>query len=315
MRWLKRLRGPLFVVACICAHALLRRYVTTHQALATPAARHDRLRVVSWNLRNFPGDEHDLTRIRAQLLELQPHVLALQEVLDPSALPPLLPGWSWHASRSGGRHGQHLVIGWDPALVELVEPLDHEALTMEDTVRPGLSAYIRGREDQGFHLVVVHLKATRTGLSLRREQWPLLVEAVATRRAAGPVGEDDVLVVGDFNVAGGETTSNEQELRDLVRTLQSAELSLWESVGGCTAYWDGSRRDGWWEPSRLDLVWSRGFTALAADQRRAWPGTHCARHQCDPLHATDHHPDPDLHHISDHCPIVIDLPWISRAPI
>ena len=313
MRSRARLRGPLLVAACACAYPALRRLDPFDDPHAVPAPRADRLRVVSWNLRNFPGD-HDLHRLRDRLEELRPQVLAAQEVLDPEALARALPGFRWQASRGGGRHGQRLVIGWDPDRVEHLASAEHDELSMDGHVRPALSAYLRDREGGlAFHLVVVHLKATRSGLPTRREQWPRLARVV-TELAVTEPRDPDVLVVGDFNVAGGEELSAERELEALGLALAPAGLEPWESVGGCTAYWEGSRRDAWWEPSRLDLVWSAGFAELAPDRRRAWPSAHCSRHRCDPMHATAHHPDPDLQGISDHCPIVVDLSVRSGGP-
>lgn len=309
-----RWRAPLLVAAGVCAHATLWRPLTVRcDPAAVPSPQDAGLRIVCWNLRNFPGD-HDLPHLRARLDALAPQVLALQEVLDPAAATALRPGFRWHVSQLGGRNGQHVMIGWDPDAVEVLDPVEHEALTMDRRVRPGLSAYVRTHgPGPDFHLVVVHLKATRHGEAVRREQWPRIAQAVAQRQATTPA-DDDVLVVGDFNVAGGASTTSAQELAALELALAPAGLALWETVGGCTAYWDGRRRDSWWEPSRLDLVWGAGWTEVAPSERRTWPGTHCARHRCAPFTASEHHPDPDMHGISDHCPIVIDLPLRDDDP-
>jgi endonuclease/exonuclease/phosphatase family metal-dependent hydrolase len=309
-----RWRAPAVVALAVCSHAAFRDPLAIRcDPASVPAPRDDRLRIVDWNLHNFPGN-HDLPRLRARLDELSPHVLALQEILDPTALPELRPGFEWHASALGGRNGQRLVIGWDPSVVTIDSFVEHDTLTMDGRVRPALSAYVRAL-DHGpdVHLVVVHLKATRDGHEVRREQWPRLVEAIAAHRATAPA-DDDLLVVGDFNVAGGSELSTADELVALSEALVPAELSLWETVGGCTAYWDGIRRDAWLEPSRLDLVWASGLDEVPPSDRRTWPGTHCERHHCQPFAATEHHPDPDAHGISDHCPIVIDLPRRDDDP-
>ncbi len=303
---LRRWRTPLLVALCACTYPHARRVAISCSPHVVGSRPHDGVRVISWNLRNFPGD-HDQQRLREQLDELDPQVLALQEVLDPSALPPLRPGWRWHASRGGGRHDQHLVIGWDPTAVLVHAPLDHDDLTMDGRVRPALSAHIQRLDGAAsFHLVVVHLKATRHGHALRRQQWPRLRAAVDARQAVGP--DDDLLIVGDFNVAGGPHTTPAQEEQALRAELQRAGLHPWPNPSGCSAYWDGVRRDAWWEPSHLDLVFGRGFAQLPALSRRARIGTHCARHACTPFRASAHHPDPDFHGVSDHCPVVIDLP-------
>lgn len=308
----RRLRLPLLVAGFVGLHAGL-----VGRGPSVPAPPSPGLRVVSWNLRNFPGEpgEHDLSRLRQRLDELDPQVLALQEILDPRALPPLRPGWRWHVSVNGGRHGpQHLVIGWDPAVVDVLEPREHTSLTMGGKVRPALSGYVRSRHGgPDFHLVVVHLKATRDGHALRQQQWSRLVDAIAARHAAGPV-DADVLLVGDFNAAGGPRVTPTEERTALAAALRPARLTPWILMGGCTAYWDGPRRDSWWEPSQIDLVWSEDLHEVPNHRRRAWPGTHCARHRCAPIEASDDYPEPDLHHISDHCPVVVDLPGPDDDP-
>ncbi|MCA9694938.1 MAG: hypothetical protein KC636_35495, partial [Myxococcales bacterium] len=72
---------------------------------------------------------------------------------------------------------------------------------------------------------------------------------------------------------------------------------------GCTAYWDGSRRDAYKVASRLDLIWHAGFTGAP----RAVALAHCARHRCQPLRSTEAYPEPDFADLSDHCPVVVDL--------
>ena len=309
-----RWRAPALVAFAVCTHATLFDPLTARcDPSAVPPPRGDHLRIVDWNLHNFPGD-HDLPRLRARLDDLSPHVLALQEILDPTALPELLPGFRWHASTLGGRNDQHLAIGWDPSVVTVDAFVEHDALTMGGKVRPALSAYIRPLDSgPDLHLVVVHLKATRDGHDIRREQWPLLVQAISTHRTTAPA-DDDLLVMGDFNTAGGPALSTADELDALSLALAPAGLSLWDTTGGCTAYWDGRRRDAWLEPSRLDLVWSAGLHEVPPESRRTWPGTHCERHRCQPFAATLHHPDPDAHGISDHCPVVIALPRRDDDP-
>lgn len=311
---LTRWKAPLLVAAGVLAHAGLRQPLSRCDPSTVPAARDEGLRVVVWNLRNFPGD-HDLPRIRARLEQLDPQVLALQEVLDPAALVELRPGFRWQASAFGGRNGQRLVIGWDPEAVALTDVREHDELTMGGRVRPAFSGYVRAHgSGPDFHLVLVHLKATRNGHDVRRQQWPRLADVVRSRVEQGGSADDDVIVVGDFNVAGGPGCSSAAELERLATALAPADLRLWETVGDCTAYWDGRRRDAWWEPSRLDLVWSRGLAEVPESGRRAWPGAHCAQHACEPFSASEHHPEPDMHGISDHCPIVIDLPARDDDP-
>jgi endonuclease/exonuclease/phosphatase family metal-dependent hydrolase len=254
--------------------------------------------------------------MRRRLDELSPQVLALQEILDPAALPALRPGFRWHASEHGGSHGpQRVVLGWDPEAVEVLDIQEHLSLTMGGRVRPALSAWVRSRHGgPDFHLVVVHLKATRAGYEVRQTQWSALAAVVSALRARRPVGEDDVLVMGDFNAAGGPTVTPITERTSLATALAPAGLEPWDIALGCTAYWEGRRRDSFWEPSQIDLVFGGRWLEVPAEERRAWPGTHCALHRCTAIEASEHHPEPDLHHASDHCPVVVDLPWRDDDP-
>lgn len=302
------------MAALVIAYPFLRDAALHYDGRIVPSAPTGHLRVVSWNLRNFPG-HHDLDRLREHLDELDPQVLAAQEVLEPQALFALRPRWQWRASQTGGRHGQRLVFGWDPTRVTVDEVVEHPELSMDGKVRPALSARVKplGRNaGSAFRIVNVHLKATRDGLPLRREQWTVLANILGDSLAPEP-GTDNLLLVGDFNVAGGTSTTAVQEQHELEQALAPLGLRVWASNGGCTAYWEGSRRDAWWEPSRLDLAWSRTSALTDPEPGVAWSGAHCARHACDPVHASEFYPDPDLHGVSDHCPVVIDRPPGSQS--
>ena len=91
--------------------------------------------------------------------------------------------------------------------------------------------------------------------------------------------------------------------RDAVaRQLAALQLSPVPNPKGCTAYWQGRKRDAWLEGSELDLVFTRGFEAS-----EAWPGAHCGRYRCENFRSTRGQPDPDYTRLSDHCPLVVDL--------
>ena len=80
-----------------------------------------------------------------------------------------------------------------------------------------------------------------------------------------------------------------------------------EHAGNCTAYWDGARRDAWKEPSLLDLVFVRDLRESLEPNAIAYPDAHCRRNACGELRSTDAYPDPDFAHVSDHCPVSLDL--------
>lgn len=270
------------------------------------APKGDQLRLVSWNLGNFPRDDQDLDRLRERLLALEPDVVAVQEIKDPQTLRDLMPEWELAISEQGGAGHQRVGFLYDPRTIELVgEPSEHREITMKGRVRPAFHAYLR-RLPAGpdFHAVVVHLKARPDGLALRREQWPRLAKVLAgfTRE-----GDADLVVLGDFNTTGPKDGSPDQELGELDAALSAASLRRLPNPAGCSAYWDGRRRDAWQEPSLLDLAWVGGLAESSAAAASVTVLGPCARYGCDAFRSTDAYPDLDYERVSDHCPIVVDL--------
>lgn len=302
------------------------------EGAAPPAASDTTLRVITWNLRNFPEPEEDLELVRSTVEVLQPALLVVQELRDPDALAALFPEHRVLASTRGGRGGQKLAFVYDPARLEPTGPtVEHLELTLGGSVRPAFAAPFRVRgagfggdtEDKGAQLdfvaIAVHLKAMPDGLELRRAQWSALASIVDAIRGArdgalvGSSGEPDVIVLGDFNPVGGPRDEPSgvdapDELADLTKALGRAGLRPVPSDLPCTAYWDGVRRDAWKEPSVLDLVWVAGFDTVLAEGARTHVGGFCAKARCEPLRSTAAQPEPALELVSDHCPVVLDIP-------
>ncbi len=268
------------------------------------------VRLVTWNLRNFPGKQQDLGLLRERLVSLNADIIAVQEIKDPSALRELLPEWELAISERGGRGRQKLGVLYNPARVEVVgEPTEHRELSLRGRVRPAFSAYLRARGGgPDFHLVVVHLKAMTKGYSQRTEQWPMLAEIVSSLQEAGPgAGDSDVLIVGDFNTTGPPGGEGAEELRALEELFTTVGLRRLPSARGCSTYWDGPRRDAWQEPSLLDLVWVGDLAEAMGGDAQARALGHCARHRCEAFRSTEAYPDLDFETVSDHCPVIVDL--------
>lgn len=281
----------------------LRRWSGGSAAIPTRAAGD--LRVATWNVHNLPAPEQDLDRLRTHLMELDADVAVLQEVVDASALSRILEGWEVHTSRFGGRGDQHVAIAFDPDRVEkLSGPLEHDEVSLDGRVRPALSVHLRHRGGgPDFWVVGVHLKAFPEGIDLRRTQWGALAGIVSELRRS----DADVLVLGDFNVTGATGGRPAEERAELDAALAGPGLRRVRNSVGCTAYWDGSRRDGWKEASLLDLIYAAGFDESLSAGVRAYAAGLCARHDCAPFRSTRAYPEPDFARVSDHCPVVIDL--------
>ena len=277
-----------------------------------PGPRADALRIVSWNLANFGGDtaEHDLARIREVVDELDPDVLAVQEVNAVEALAALLPEFELVATEQGGRGGQRLVIAWRPDRVELLAHAEHPELSLDGRVRPGLGGYLRARGGgPDLWLFVVHLKAMPEGYPLRRRQWPTLA-AIADALVSAPSpgqGDHDMVLLGDFNTTGPRGGDPRAEQRELAELLAPVGLRRLTSATGCTAYYEGARRDAWKQPSEIDLVWVRDLREAVAADAQVHSGTHCAASSCREFRSTDAYPVRDFQRVSDHCPVVLDL--------
>jgi endonuclease/exonuclease/phosphatase family metal-dependent hydrolase len=280
-----------------------------------PPDRDGAVRVISWNLANFEGSAsgHDLERMREVIEDLDPDVIAVQEIKDPEALAALLPGWELRLSSKGGRGRQKVGLAWRPDRVALLDSAEHPELSIGGRVRPAISAYLRASDGgPDFWLIVVHLKAMPDSVALRRDaQWPVLADIAdgCLTRTAG-AGDRDLIVVGDFNTTGppGQGPLGPAlEQGELAKVLGPASLRRLTSATGCTAYYDGQRRDAWKEPSEIDLMWVRGLEESLDASAEVHSGTHCAASSCEDFRSTDAYPVRDYESVSDHCPVVLDL--------
>lgn len=287
---------------------LLRDHVGLEHPI-TPPAKRGRLRIATWNLENFPHEDQDPALLGERLRDLDADVIALQEIRNAEALTALLPGREIHLSRRGGRSGQKLGVAVDPTTVEVVgSPTEHAELSLGGKLRPALSVYLRARAGgPDLHVVVVHLKAFDDGIEIRKKQWAELVDLVEQITFAPP-NDTDVIVLGDFNTTGPPNKETIDELVEVDATLGKVGLERLETPQGCTAYWEGTRRDAWKEASLLDLVYVKDLREARDEKLEAFAFGPCARHACEAFRSTPAYPELDFAMLSDHCPLVLDLP-------
>lgn len=260
--------------------------------------------VVSWNLRNFTAADHDVEAMAATLAAVDAPIIAVEEVLDGDDLAAMLPTRRVLLSQHGGARDQRLGVAIDERVELLEGPVEHRELELGGRVRPAVEFLLR-EGGVRLRLLVVHLKATPRGLPQRRLQWAALAQLIARAQAVG--GHDALVVIGDFNVTGDDDLAADDERAALAQVLARVGLRAVVPDAGCSAYWDGRRRDAWLEPSLLDLAFVGGAVAAAP---RLDPLGACARHDCAPLRSTDAYPDRDLAGTSDHCPML--LRWRTR---
>lgn len=327
----KRWLVALLLLAVAAGWQLFGDQLKLRAGLPTPAMPHKRaaLRVATWNIENFPGPRQDLPALRRAMLDLDADVVAVQEVKDAVALAELFPEYALELSEGGGRGHQRLGLLYDPETITVEQVREYGELGLGGRVRPALGAYVRHRGDgPDFHVLVVHLKAMPDGYDLRREQWALLSKIVQQVSRSGPgAGDQDLVLLGDFNAVGDAdaTPSETGERRELAALLGRRALAPVEVAGGCSAYWDGERRDRWKEPSLIDLIWIRDLAEIGAERSKnpvgaasrgptARVGTHCGQHACRAFESTEAYPEPTYETVSDHCPVVLDLPLSDDDP-
>jgi len=292
---------------------------------AVPTAEGN-FRIVSWNVRNFPLDERpqdpdlgysrrtNICDLESVLGGLDADILGLQEVNDTRRFPPILRRASGERkmavrfSTGGGRHGQHLAIAWDDAVLELTtEPVDIAPMVFEPGMRPGFAAYLRSRRSGGvdFTIVVVHNESGSRAFADRRRQNRALAEWLG--KWTEDIGDPDVVLLGDFNTTGSPRGGLDGELQSLDAILGRAGLRRLPNETGCSSYWEGSGvRDGVQQASLLDHVFLGGFASgVVADPVRAW--LHCARLQCSELISRPGEEDGTFWDVSDHCPLTFEI--------
>lgn len=275
------------------------------------------LRVATFNLRSFPLDESSgedpgfsrLTNIcdlEDALRGLGFHLAGFAEITDTRRFPPILKrateprDFAVRIAPRGGRSGQRVAIAWDRSVLEPVgEPRLLEGLEVDDDARPGLAVPLRPvGGGPAVTVVQVHLADGLAGLQARRRQHQALVGWLSMLDGEG------VVVMGDFNVVGGEGVTPAEELDELDGALAAAGLARLENATGCTGYLDADpSEDGLWRPAELDLVYLRGVAA--ASPARSW--LHCGRLECQPLAWGPGFEDGTFHDLSDHCPVTFAL--------
>jgi len=284
------------------------------------------LRVVSWNVRNFPLDERPQDRdlgysrrtnicdLETVLAGLDADVLGLQEVNDTRRFPPILRRavqdrrMGVRFSAGGGRFGQHLGIAWDIDALELVsEPVDVTDTVFEDGMRPAFAAYFRSRrtQDLDFTVIVVHLESGPQNFGDRRRQNRALAAWIDVW--VETTGDPDVILLGDFNSTGSPRGGLGGELQSMETILGRAGLRLLPNRTGCSSYWEGGGdRDGVQRASLLDHVFLGGFAAgEPAVPVQSW--LHCARLECADLISRSGAEDGTFWDVSDHCPLTFEI--------
>jgi endonuclease/exonuclease/phosphatase family metal-dependent hydrolase len=328
--------GVVIVILLVAISALVLRDQLRCAGFAGPSvmagelppgkATDGRLRIATWNVRNFPLDERppdddlgfsrrtNICDFETALGGLKADLLGLQEVNDIRRFQPILRRacgerpMDVRYSSEGGRFGQHLTIAWDNSVLELVgRPVEIGGLVLEKGMRPAFAGYFRSLRPHGvdFTLVVVHLESGPQNFADRRRQNRALASWIEDRIAE--IGDRDVILLGDFNTMGSPRGGIEGELQSVDAILGRVGLERLENLLGCTSYWEGEgERDGVQVPTLLDHVFIGGFGPKAlTTPLEAW--LHCARWQCSELVSRPGEEDGTFWDVSDHCPLTFEI--------
>lgn len=289
--------------------------------------RDGNLRIVTFNIRNFPAvppAEGQMTPPISYLLEtdrdallellaaLDFDLLALQEIRDPDAFVALLEDLSSATGRayesrfavnaSGNDQHTGLVVSQDALRIAWTR--EHAEVDVSGTLRPALSARIESVAESGadFTAMVLHLASGDSSkrADLRVQQATAAAAAAATEIAE--TSDSDYLVLGDMNTARGD-----DELGALDAAFaQETGLARGENATGCTSYWVKKSTNPLVRPSTLDHAYLSSFE----ERDQTVPilaGAHCPVHHCEAFESRHAESGGSFYSISDHCPLYFEI--------
>jgi endonuclease/exonuclease/phosphatase family metal-dependent hydrolase len=291
-----------------------RNLVLTAAVLATltlavmPESEPD-VRVATFNIELFLSDRTDLARVVETIAAADADVIGVQEIANPLLLQMALVAVSDATGRELALvRSQCGDTGWfSPAIVydaarwTLVVEREYPALDPDR--RSGCSradqsavlAVLADEDDRRIAVISVHLRAHPDKFHVRREQWS---RALRIARDVEDEFSLPTVLLGDMNSTG--FTGEPAEERDFVRdVVADAGFELLTDELGCSEYWH-PKDVTFYEPSVLDhIVVSGGGSWGDAEVQGYCARLACRRTPVDRM-------DPDFHHVSDHCPVVVE---------
>lgn len=297
----------------------------TRAAWQPAPKREGNLRVVTFNVRNFPrvevveGEpvreapvayslETDVEALLDLLEKLDFDVMALQEIRDTARFADVLAelgartgrAYEHVFSENANGNPQHIGIVVASDALALSDVEEHAELDVSGRLRPALRGRVTSTREGGvdFTIVVLHLAAGDSNKRvLLRQQQASLAASIVTSVAAD-TGDDDVIVLGDLNTAGGE-----EELVALDAMLDaSAQLARQDVAPGCSAYFLPSSSQPTAKPTWTDQVYARALAELDGDVPFV-AGAHCAENACEIFQSSSPETGGTFYTVSDHCPV------------
>lgn len=208
-----------------------------------PPADREPLRIVTWNIENFPSSPTTAERVASLVPQIEADVVGVEEIKDVEAFVALIQSMPGYDGTYANPPGQDTTVGLivRSARVRMAE---EEVLFRANSYvfpRPPLAVQLEalgegGRVDFDFTIVVVHLKAQldAESQSRRREACGMLDAWVSERLAAD--GEHDIVLVGDWNDEVTDTGANNVFQVFLDQPEQYTVLTLPEARNGQFTY-------------------------------------------------------------------------------
>jgi endonuclease/exonuclease/phosphatase family metal-dependent hydrolase len=291
--------------------------------------RDGNLRIVSFNIRNFPFMpvdpeaaprpapvsyqlETNFDELLRELTKLDFDVMGVQEIIDTALFADVVKRLAEGTERpyevvfaqNVAGNPQHVGIVVDTAKVRIAWLDEHEEIDLSGRLRPGLSARLHSVSEGGadFGLMVLHLAS---GSSVKRADLRAEQAAAAAAIIAREIVDEqdaDYIVLGDLNTArAGE------EFPGLDDSFGAdTGLVRQPNPSGCTSYWIKKSTNPLLRPAWLDHVYLASFDELDRDVP-VLAGGHCAERQCQQFESTSPESGSTFYDVSDHCPVYFEI--------
>jgi endonuclease/exonuclease/phosphatase family metal-dependent hydrolase len=287
-------------------------------------------RIATWNVQYFPDttegaaasdeDGTDVQWLACAIASLDVDVLAVQEFKSTEralqkqheliARLDQLTGGDWRIELAPCKPAsvQHPGFLYDASRAIGTEfreiPLLNPELVCSNEVSPGFGAYFRIKDGPDFHFIAVHMQAGYTEGALEGRAYSVSKMARVADDAYALVADTDIVFAGDFNTSGCDDcqppVSSDEEVGKLGASMGSLEapLRLLSASETCTRQ----------EDDKPHLILDHFLVSPSAAEIPKASVAHvsgiCESLGCERL--TNGFEDA-RDHLSDHCPVTLDL--------
>ncbi len=255
------------------------------------------------NLRTPPtGSATDMEALFKLLTKLDIELLGVVEIVDPMLLEKEAQtrlGSQYKVIYAPDNGSQKVGFLYDSSVLQIVgQPEIYSDLKLDPDSwnRPALRAFFKYKEDGfDFHAIIVHLKASPSGLKLRKKQWDLLGKILTD--IPQKYGDEDIILMGDFN---NVSKYGADEFIPLIDSLNYYWATSVLSDSGFSNYWQPDYSIERIQGSLIDHIFISNNAKYEYKNKSLRVGGMCHQGQAEYL-GND---IPDFYKgISDHCPV------------